>query len=167
VLDEIESLAEKFQAEIEEEDETYKELSLCELLDLSKKIHVVNYRQPKWSAIASDLCCGCVTCLQWKVCGHNTLHAMCFDPTLTVPTKWEQSSPSLRMVRGRRDLPGVGKGRGIAGGKRLRSEKKIEQDKKTGVKTACPALPHESYWPLCQGTGTVDPPSPHFLSLLD
>ncbi len=61
---------------------------------------------------------------------------MCFNPELSVPTKWEQSSPSLRQARGRRGLPGVGKGRGIAGAKRLRFEKVIAQEKQSGVKTA-------------------------------
>ncbi len=61
---------------------------------------------------------------------------MCFNQELLVPTKWEQSSPSLRLARGRRGLPGVGKGRGIAGAKRLRFEKVIAQEKQSGVKTA-------------------------------
>jgi hypothetical protein len=61
---------------------------------------------------------------------------MCFNPKLSVPTKWEQSSPSLRQARGRRGLPGVGKGRGVAGAKRLRFEKVVAQEKQSGVKTA-------------------------------
>ncbi len=72
------------------------DLFLCELLDNYGKFPVVNYRHPKWSAV--NFCLGCPACLQWMVCVHNTLYTMCFDPTLIVPTKWEQLSPSLRMA---------------------------------------------------------------------
>ncbi len=134
VRDEIADMAEKFQAVISEDDRMYTEMTLCDMLDIYEFFYVLNYREPQRSAV--DICCGCATCLQWTVCGHNTLLANCFDPKLSVPTKWEQSSPSLRLARGRRGLPGVSKGRGIAGAKRLRFEKVIAQEKQSGVKTA-------------------------------
>ena len=84
VRDEVEILVEKYQAIIAE-DESYKRLSLCKLLDIYEIFRLVNYRHEGWSAV--DLCCGCPTCLQWTVCGHSTLYAMCFNPTLTVPDK--------------------------------------------------------------------------------
>jgi hypothetical protein len=60
VLDEVEILVEKYQAAIAEDDESYKQLSLCELLDIYETFHLVNYRHEGWSAV--DLCCGCPTC---------------------------------------------------------------------------------------------------------
>ena len=64
--------------------------------------------------------------------GDTVLIGMCFDPTLSVPDKWEQAEPSLRKARGRR---GVGLGRGVAGEKRrLELVKTMEKSKKDGVK---------------------------------
>ncbi len=44
VRDEVEILVEKYQAIIAEDDESYKQLSLCELLDIYETFHLVNYR---------------------------------------------------------------------------------------------------------------------------
>jgi hypothetical protein len=64
--------------------------------------------------------------------GNTVLIGMCFDPTLSVPDKWEQAEPSLRKARGRR---AVGLGRGVAGEKRrLELVKTMEKSKKDGVK---------------------------------
>jgi hypothetical protein len=49
VRDEIAILAEKFQAVISEDDKTYTEMTLCEMLDIYEHFYVLNYRQPKWT----------------------------------------------------------------------------------------------------------------------
>ncbi len=78
---------------------------------------------------------------QFTVDGLWSLYAVCnvFQPDVTVPDKWEQSSPSLHQALGQRGLPGVGKGWGIGGKKRVCLEHVIE-------KQDCKPL--ENCWPL-------------------
>ena len=102
-----------------------------------------------------DVSCTCKHCYKWTVCGHSTLLGMCFNAELTVPTKWEQVSPSLRKARSRRGLTGVGKGRCIAGIKRTKLERVMELDKQAGVHKAKR---------MCID-GPVTPPSPNPTSL--
>jgi hypothetical protein len=61
---------------------------------------------------------------------------MLFDDELVVPAVWDQASPSLRKARGRRGIVGVGKGRGVAGVKRMNLERIIEQDQQVGRRKA-------------------------------
>ena len=98
-------------------------MTLSELLDAAETFHVVNYRQEEWSAV--DV-----------LCGHATLVSMMFDDEIVVPSLWDQASPSLRKARGRRGIVGVGKGRGLAGVKRVNLERVIEQDKQVGRRKA-------------------------------
>ena len=105
-------------------------MTLDQFLDVERSYLLLEAREKNWSAV--DICCTCKTCYQYCVCADTVLIGMCFDPTLSVPDKWEQAEPSLRKARGRR---AVGLGRGVAGEKRrLELVKTMEKSKKDGVK---------------------------------
>jgi hypothetical protein len=131
---EVEQYAEVFLALYSEDDESHREMTLSEVLDAAETFHVVNYRQEEWSAV--DVSCSCKRGYKWTLCGHSTLVSMLFYDELVVPAVWDQASPSLRKARGRRGIVGVGKGRGVAGVKRMNLERIIEQDQQVGRRKA-------------------------------
>ena len=113
-------------------DESYKSMSLDDLLDVNSSFLHIDARGKEWSAVA--IACSCRTCYKYTVCGDSVLLGMCFDTKLKVPLNWEQAEPSLRKARGRRGVPS---GRGIAGvQRRLTLMKAIAKSKKDGVKKA-------------------------------
>lgn len=117
---------EVFTRLIMEEDESYRSMSLDELLDVNESYLVLSARAKTWSAVA--LACSCKTCYKFCVCGDTALLGMCFNDSLSVPLEYMQAEPGLRKARGRR-------GRGIAGEKRrLMLLKAIEKTQADGVK---------------------------------
>jgi hypothetical protein len=134
---EVEGYAEVFFALYSDGDEEHRKMTLREMLDAAEAFHVVSYRSETWSAV--PVSCSCKHGYKWTLCGHSALVSMMFDDEIVVPSLWDQASPSLRKARGRRGIVtivGVGKGRGLAGVKRVNLERVIEQDKQVGRRKA-------------------------------
>ena len=80
-------------------DQSYRSMSLDNLLDVNGSFLHIDARGKEWSAVA--IACSCRTCYKYTVCGDSILLGMCFDKKLKVPVNWEQAEPCLRKARGR------------------------------------------------------------------
>jgi hypothetical protein len=110
---EIKTQLEDYVKLCKDDDESFVNIRLDQLLDLKDSFVYLMAREKEWSAV--DLACKYKRCYKWTVCAHNTLIGLIVKPDLIIPEKAEQAEPRLRKARGRRSIR---LGRGIADVKR-------------------------------------------------
>jgi hypothetical protein len=133
-VEELRSLVKKQAAAYarlaKEGDETFREMTLDQLLDVHDSFLYLEARDEDWSVI--DIACTCKRCYKWAVCSHTALISLICVDELEIPGKWVQAEPGLRKARGRRS---VGLGSGIAGVQRsLKLMNKIAKEKRDSIK---------------------------------